>query len=71
MFYECRQLTEIKMGGDVSNVTNVENMFGGYIASSGTFYYNSSYDYSKIIAKLPSGWTSVPCTLVNGNLIRN
>ena len=68
MFYACSNLTEIKMGGDVSNVTNVGIMFNG-VASTGTFYYNSAYDYSNIIAELPSGWNAVPCTLVNGELI--
>ena len=68
MFYYCRNLTEIKMGGDVSNVTDVSSMFSG-VASSGTFYYNSAYDYSNIIAKLPTGWTSIPCILENGVLV--
>lgn len=70
MFSYCYNLTEIRMGGDVSNVTNVNNMFY-YVSDTGTFYYNSAYDYSLIIAQLPSGWTSVPCTLVNGKLMPN
>jgi hypothetical protein len=47
------------MGGDVSKVTNALDMFNG-IKTTGTFYYNSQYDYSKIIAELPSTWTAVP-----------
>ena len=59
MFYKCSNLTEVKMGGDISNVTKISDMFGN-ITTTGTFYYNSNYDYSKIIAVLPSTWTAVP-----------
>ena len=59
MFSGCTNLSEIKMSGDVSNVTYLGNMFTG-AASTGTFYYNPIYDYSKIIAQLPSTWTAVP-----------
>jgi surface protein len=70
MFCNCLGLTEIKMGGDVSKVTNVSGMFYD-INTTGTFYYNSAYDYSKIIEQLPSKWTVVPCTMVDGVLIPN
>ena len=59
MFRYCGKLTEVKMGGDVSNVTSVTNMFSN-ISTTGTFYYNPEYDYSKIIEVLPSTWTAVP-----------
>ena len=59
MFSNCTNLTEVKMGGDVSNVTNMNGMFQ-YIETTGTFYYNPKYDYSKIIEQLPSTWTAVP-----------
>ena len=59
MFQLCSKLTSVKMGGDVSKVTNVGTMFGS-ISTTGTFYYNAQYDYSKIIAVLPSKWTAVP-----------
>lgn len=59
MFDQCIRLTELKMGGDVSNVTDVTQMFY-LIKNGGTFYYNPQYDYSKIIAALPSNWTAVP-----------
>ena len=59
MFRNCSNLTELKMGGDVSNVTKVSDMFM-YVYTTGTFYYNPQYDYSKIIAVLPSTWTAVP-----------
>ena len=29
------------------------------VNTTGTFYYNSAYDYSKIISCLPSTWTAV------------
>jgi surface protein len=70
MFDWCTSLTEVRMGGNPSKVTNVNNMFKG-ITTTGTFYYNSAYDYSKIIAKLPSTWTAVPCTMVDGVLVPN
>jgi surface protein len=59
MFNLCSALTELKMGGDISKVTNVTSMFSN-VFSTGTFYYNPQYDYSKIIAVLPSTWTAVP-----------
>ena len=59
MFDNCRYLTELKMGGSVNNVNNVKEMFHR-ISTTGTLYYNKDYDYSKIIAVLPSTWTAVP-----------
>ena len=68
MFSDCTNLSEIRMGGDVSNVTNMSYMFSG-IAYTGTFYYNSAYDYSKIITQLSSSWKKVACDLINGELV--
>jgi surface protein len=60
-FMGCVNLTELKMSGDVSNVSNVNEMFFSYSSfKAGTFYYDSNYDYSKIIEQLPSNWTAVP-----------
>jgi hypothetical protein len=64
MFYDCRGLTSVTMINNVSAVTNVYSMFSG-IATTGTFYYNGDYDYSKITAVLPSTWTAVD---INGAL---
>lgn len=47
------------MSGDMSGVTNYDMMFAG-ITTTGTLSYNPAYDYSKIIAQLPSTWTAVP-----------
>ena len=58
MFSDCSSLTSLKMMGRINNLQNAENIFSD-IATTGTFYYNSAYDYSKIIAKLPSTWTTV------------
>lgn len=58
-FAYCKALTEVKMGGDVSKLNSVVGMFNG-ITTTGKFYYNSAYDYSKIIEVLPSTWTAVP-----------
>lgn len=70
MFKGCNNLTEVRMGGNPSKVMDVYEMFDG-VTTNGTFYYNPMYDYSKIIAKLPSTWTAVPCTLVDGVLVPN
>jgi hypothetical protein len=53
MFRYCSNLTELRMGGNPSKVTDVSEMFRD-ITTTGTFYYNSAYDYSQIISKLPS-----------------
>lgn len=70
MFYGCRSLIEVRMGGNPSKVTIVSYMFDE-ITTTGTFYYNSLYDYSKIIERLPGRWTAVPCTMVDGVLVPN
>lgn len=59
MFAFCENLTEVKMGGNPQRLSAVAQMFLG-VTTTGTFYYNSKYDYSKIIAQLPSTWTAVP-----------
>lgn len=70
MFHSCHSLKELKMGGNPSNLTNVSLMF--YNAPrNGTFYYNSAYDYSKILSVLPSSYTAISCTLVDGVLVPN
>lgn len=59
MWLGCNALTEIRMSGDISNA-KCDEMFDSLMAQSGTFYYDSNYDYSKIIEQLPSNWTAVP-----------
>lgn len=75
MFYGCSNLKEIKMGGKPGPLNGlswydnyydedvylegVEDMFRG-VYPNGTFYYNSTYNYSKIINQLPSGWRAIP-----------
>ena len=39
-------------------------MFSG-VKTNGTLYYDSRYDYSKIINVLPSTWTAVPYDVLN------
>jgi hypothetical protein len=62
MFYNCYALNEIKMGGQVKSSCKLDYMFGGTgnYSNNCTFYYNSAYDYSKVLAKLPSNWSKVP-----------
>jgi surface protein len=65
MFYNCTKLVELKMGGNPAKITSssyVENMFY-QVKTNGVLRYNIDYDYSKIIAKLPSTWKAEP--LVN------
>ena len=61
MFFACTNLNEIKFTGDASNVDVLNK--SNFLANNrlaGTMYYPSQYDYSKIIAALPSLWTAVP-----------
>ena len=53
MFFSCGSLSEVRMTSDISKLENVNSMFLG-VNYNGTFYYNPQYDYSKIIAVLPS-----------------
>lgn len=46
-------LKSITMKGPVSSTVNVTWMFSG-VTTTGTFYYNPAYDYSKIIEQLPA-----------------
>lgn len=64
MFAYCDSLTELIMGGDVSNVYNAGLMFA-FTKTTGTLYYNEKYDYSKIIEQLPTTWTAVPLAMDN------
>lgn len=57
-FSKCTQLTEVKMSGPLSPYVDVTNMFAD-VTTTGTFYYDGNYDYSKIIAVLPETWTAV------------
>jgi surface protein len=57
MFYFNAGLTNIFMSGPLnSNLVTPTQFTNG---SSGTFFYDDEYDYSKLIGKLPSSWGSV------------
>lgn len=58
MVANCSSLTSLKMMGDINKMSTPSDMFYD-ITTTGTFYYNSAYDYSKIISVLPSTWTAV------------
>ena len=58
MFGDCSGLTSLKMMGDINKLQSAGYMFFN-ITTTGTFYYNSAYNYSKIISVLPSTWTTV------------
>lgn len=61
MFGGCSKLIEVRMDSELNPDLIAANMFVN-ITTNGTFYYNPNYDYSKIIAELPSTWTAVPLT---------
>ena len=58
MFVNCTSLTSLKMMGDIK-MSLIHNEMLSNITTTGTFYYNSAYDYSKITNVLPSTWTTV------------
>ena len=58
LFRNCNKLTSVKMGGNVNKLNSAQSMFAS-VTTTGTFYYPAQYDYSKIIAQLPSTWTAV------------
>lgn len=64
MFRECFKLLEIKFKGKPTSNLKVTAMFDD-IAKNGILYYDSRYDYSIIINKLPSTWTAVPYDVIN------
>ena len=59
MFQRCLSLQFLKMLGPTNPQADVTDMFKD-VTSEGTFYYNPNYDYSHIIAQLPTTWTAVP-----------
>lgn len=58
MFYDCPNLTYIKISSAMPNLTNAESMFE-YTETTGTIYLKSGNDYSLIIEQLPSTWSVV------------
>lgn len=58
MFYNCGSLVSLKMMGNVNKVTTYSTIFMS-INPNGTFYYNAAYDYSKLIAQLPTTWEAI------------
>lgn len=61
MFKGHKNLVELRMYGATNPNADVDEMFQG-VTSYGTFYYNPAYDYSHIIAQLPSTWTAIAVT---------
>ena len=64
MFRDCSKLDEIKFKGEPTSNLKVTAMFDS-IANNGILYYDSRYDYSKIIGVLPSTWTAVPYDVID------
>lgn len=59
MFRSCNYINTLRMAGSVDKLEDTTDMF--YLApANGSFYYDSRYDYSKIIEVLPSSWEAIP-----------
>ena len=64
MFADCTNLVEVKFKGEPKSSLNVSGMFSS-ITTNGTLYYDSRYDYSKIISLLPPKWNAVTYTVID------
>lgn len=60
--FRSSSITILRMAGSVDKLEDTTQMFFGRINSTenGYFYYDSRYDYSKIIEVLPSNWEAIP-----------
>jgi hypothetical protein len=67
-FNGCSELSEVKLGGDLSYIIGCYNVFND-VADNGKLYYNRAYNYDMLIEVLPSSWLAIPCDLINGVLI--
>ena len=63
MFSDCTSLVEVRFKGNPSKLGQY-TVFSR-VNTSGVLYYDSRYDYSKIISVLPSTWTSVPYDVID------
>ena len=63
-FYNCVNLIELKFKGKPTASLSVSGTFD-LVETNGVLYYDSRYDYSKIIGVLPSTWTAVPYDVIN------
>ena len=63
MFSDCTSLVEVRFKGDPSKLEQYSAFLRVY--TNGVFYYDSRYDYSKIINVLPSSWTAVPYDVID------
>ena len=59
MFSDCNLLKTIRMSGPLNQNAAVAFMFDD-VAENGEFYYDSRYDYSRVISELPSTWVAIP-----------
>ena len=64
MFTDCTNLVEVKFKGEPKSSLAVSGMFSG-ITTNGTLYYDSRYDYSKIINVMPPTWTAVTYDVID------
>ena len=64
MFSDCIKLIEVRFKGDPDPKLGQYTIFSG-VLTRGVFYYDSRYDYSKIISALPSSWTAVPYDVID------
>ena len=59
MFKSCLIINTIRMSGSVDKLEDTTEIFNN-TSENGFFYYDSRYDYSKIIEVLPSNWEAIP-----------
>jgi surface protein len=60
MFYRCYNLTEVRFKGNPAVTSSYVSLMFNDIATNGTLYYDSRYDYSVIKKVLPTNWKSIP-----------
>jgi hypothetical protein len=59
LFYKCSALQEVTLEGRPQSDITTTDMFRSVPSTGGILFYDGRYDYSNIIAAMPSGWTAI------------
>lgn len=62
-FDNCISLVKLTLKGQPQSDVYVSPYTFDNITTNGTLYYDSRYDYSRIISYIPSTWTAVPINI--------
>ena len=62
-FDNCTSLVKLTLKGQPQSDVYVSPYTFDNITTNGTLYYDSRYDYSRIISNIPSTWTAVPINI--------